>query len=240
MRRTHWQSAARTDTGKVRARNEDAVLDRPDQGLWAVADGMGGHQNGALASRLVVEYLAEPPAGNLDARVQQTRQRLHAVNRCLERDITLQAWRDDALVGSTVVALLAEGRHATCIWAGDSRCYLWRNDCLYLLTRDHCLMQHLMDNSGLTEDQAQRHPGANALTRAVGAAEHLELDLLELETQPGDTFLLCTDGLYRSLTQAEMGAALDLKSPAAALRQLFDRALQGPARDNISGVVVRL
>ncbi|WP_462382838.1 PP2C family protein-serine/threonine phosphatase [Pseudomonas sp. Marseille-QA0892] len=240
MLRSRWQSAARTDTGKVRARNEDAVLDCPNQGLWAAADGMGGHQNGALASRLIVEYLAEPLDGNLDARVHETRQRLHAVNRCLERDITLQAWREDALVGSTVVALLAEGRRATCIWAGDSRCYLWRNNCLYLLTRDHCLMQHLMDNNGLTEDQALRHPGAHALTRAVGANEHLELDLLELETQPGDTFLLCTDGLYRSLNQAEMGEALSLKSPAAALRQLFDRALQGPARDNLGAVVVRL
>lgn len=234
-----WQSAARTDTGKVRARNEDAVLESSEAQVWAVADGMGGHQNGALASRLIVERLAESVSGSLDGRVREMRMRLHDVNRCLGQDITLQHGVDTPLIGSTVVALIADDDRAVCIWAGDSRCYLWRQNRLYQLTRDHCLMQELMVEEKLTAQEAARHPKAQALTRAIGASEVLQLDLLELETEPGDTFLLCSDGLYRDVTEADLSQALNQRSPAMAIQQLFDKVLAGRARDNVSAVVVR-
>ena len=144
-----WRSAARTDTGKVRARNEDAFLALPEQGLWVVADGMGGHQNGALASRLIVEQLAEPSAGDLPQRLDELRKRLHSLNRRLGQELTVTAAHPDPVIGSTVVALLIEGDRAACVWAGDSRCYLWRGSRLYQLSRDHSLLQQLIDEKNV-------------------------------------------------------------------------------------------
>ncbi|WP_028239100.1 PP2C family protein-serine/threonine phosphatase [Stutzerimonas azotifigens] len=237
---TPWRSAARTDTGKVRKGNEDAFLDLPERGLWAVADGMGGHRNGALASRLVVEQLAELPAeGGLAERLVALRRGLHRVNRRLGHALTVTAECPEPVMGSTVVALLMDERRAACVWAGDSRCYLWRRGRLYQLSRDHSLAQQLLDEQRLSPRQVAAHPAAHALTRAVGAGESLRLDVLEFDVHPGDTLLLCSDGLYQSLSPDALGAALDRPSPEFALRQLFDEALEGPARDNLSAVVIR-
>ena len=234
-----WRSAARTDTGKVRARNEDAFLALPEQGLWVVADGMGGHQNGALASRLIVEQLAEPSAGDLPQRLDELRKRLHSLNRRLGQELTVTAAHPDPVIGSTVVALLIEGDRAACVWAGDSRCYLWRGSRLYQLSRDHSLLQQLIDEEQLSPAEAARHPAAHALTRAIGASEELKLEILELDVLPGDAFLLCSDGLYQGLSADALGAALNLPSPLLALNRLFQQALDGPARDNLSAVVIR-
>jgi serine/threonine-protein phosphatase Stp1 len=233
-----WRSAARTDTGKVRARNEDAFLALPEQGLWVVADGMGGHQNGALASRLIVEQLAEPSTGDLPQRLDELRKRLHALNRRLGQELTVTAAHPDPVIGSTVVALLIEGDRAACVWAGDSRCYLWRGSRLYQLSRDHSLLQQLIDEQQLSPNEAARHPAAHALTRAIGASDELKLDILELDVLPGDAFLLCSDGLYQDVSVDDLGAALNLPSPQLTLNRLFQQALDGPARDNLSAVVI--
>lgn len=234
-----WSSAGRTDTGKVRARNEDAFLDQPQQGLWVVADGMGGHQAGDLASRLIVESLAELPAGlYFEDRLDALRDCLHRLNRHLSLGLTLTGETPDLLVGSTVVALLAEGSRVACVWAGDSRCYLLRGRQLFQLSRDHSLLQQLVEERGMSPDEAARQPGAHALTRAIGAAEELQLDILELESLPGDVFLLCSDGLYQDLDHDLLTAALLRPSPQLALQRLFELALMGPARDNLSGVVI--
>ncbi|MDX9687902.1 PP2C family protein-serine/threonine phosphatase [Halopseudomonas formosensis] len=235
-----WRSHARTDPGKVRSHNEDAFLALPERGLWVVADGMGGHQNGALASRLIVEHLAELPGGSdLDRRVQQVRRTLHLLNRRLSRELTLVSGQPEPVMGSTVVVLLVEEDRAACIWAGDSRCYLWRSGGLYQITRDHSLLQQLIDERQLSPEQAAAHPSAHALTRAVGASEDLALDVVEFNVYPGDTLLLCSDGLYQSLSGSELGSALNRPSPQLALERLFEQALAGPARDNLSAVVIR-
>ena len=236
---SRWRSAARTDTGKVRARNEDAFLALPEQGLWVVADGMGGHQNGALASRLIVEQLAELSAGDLPQRLDELRKRLHALNRRLGQELTVTAAHPDPVIGSTVVALLIEGDRAACVWAGDSRCYLWRGSRLYQLSRDHSLLQQLIDEQQLSPSEAARHPAAHALTRAIGASDELKLEILELDVLPGDAFLLCSDGLYQGVSVDDLGAALNLPSPQLTLNRLFQQALDGPARDNLSAVVIR-
>ena len=234
-----WSSAGRTDTGKVRARNEDAFLDQPQQGLWVVADGMGGHQAGDLASRLIVESLAELPAGlDFEDRLDALRDCLHRLNRHLSLGLTLTAETPDLLVGSTVVALLAEGSRVACVWAGDSRCYLLRGRQLFQLSRDHSLLQQLVEERGMSPADAARQPGAHALTRAIGADEELQLDILELKSLPGDVFLLCSDGLYQDLDHDLLTAALLRPSPQLALQRLFELALLGPARDNLSGVVI--
>lgn len=237
---TRWRSAARTDPGKVRARNEDAFLDTPEHGLWVVADGMGGHRCGDRASRLIVDNLAELPVeGGYEVRVRQLRQCLHWLNRRLGQELTITQERPRQIMGSTVAALLLEGERAACIWAGDSRCYLWRGNRLYQLTRDHSLQQQLIDEQGMSPEEARRHPSAHALTRAVGASEELALEVLELRVHPGDVFLLCSDGLYQSIAQDSLGHAMSLASPRAALERMFDHALQGSARDNLTAVVIR-
>ena len=218
-----WQSTARTDKGKVRKRNEDAVLDLPERGLWVVADGMGGHQNGALASRLIIEEMLELPEQlSLDERLLGVRDCLYRVNRLLGHDITVTADRPDSIMGSTVVMLLAEGERAICVWAGDSRCYLWRSGRLFQLSRDHCLMQELMEEQQMSAEEAASHPSARAF-----------------DVYPGDTLLLCSDGLYQDVSKTAIGDALALGTTEQAVQRLFKEALDGPARDNISAVVVR-
>jgi serine/threonine-protein phosphatase Stp1 len=235
-----WRSAAHTDPGKVRVRNEDAFLDCPQKGFWVVADGLGGHQSGDIASQLIVASLADlPPLDDFDERLKGVRQCLHWLNRRLSQELTIIAEHRDTIIGSTVVALLVDGSRAACVWAGDSRCYLWRGQRLYQLTKDHSLMQQMIEEQQMSISEARAHPQAHALTRAVGASEQLTLEVLELEVHPGDAFLLCSDGLYQSLSSNSLGSALSLIEPSEALARLFDTALCGPARDNLTGVVIR-
>ncbi len=235
-----WRSCARTDTGKVRARNEDAILDCPQHRLWAVADGMGGHRAGHLASQMIVNTLGQLPAPlGFDGQLTSVCQCLHWLNRRMGQDLTQCDQAEHNIMGSTVVALLVEGKRAACVWAGDSRCYLWRGQRLYQLSRDHSLQQQLMDEQRMSCEQAQAHPAARALTRAVGASEHLSLGVLEFEVQPEDVLLLCSDGVYQNLSHIQLGNALNLLSPQMALAQLFDGVLQGAAKDNLSAVVIR-
>ena len=165
-----WRSAARTDTGKVRARNEDAFLALPEQGLWVVADGMGGHQNGALASRLIVEQLAEPSAGDLPQRLDELRKRLHSLNRRLGQELTVTAAHPDPVIGSTVVALLIEGDRAACVWAGDSRCYRLRAGNLEQLTIDHSMINDVIEQRPDLDDVVLSSLPQHALFASVTTA----------------------------------------------------------------------
>jgi serine/threonine-protein phosphatase Stp1 len=189
---------------------------------------------------LIVASLAElPEQDDFDERLKGIRQCLHWLNRRLGQELTVTAGRHDSIMGSTVVALLVEGNRAACIWAGDSRCYMWRGQRLYQLSKDHSLQQQLIDEQNMSVEDARAHPSAHALTRAVGAAEQLTLDVLELEVYPGDAFLLCSDGLYQGLSTDALGNALSLTAPHVALERLFDGALRGSARDNLTAVVIR-
>ncbi|MFC6339992.1 SpoIIE family protein phosphatase [Pseudomonas sp. CCM 7891] len=235
-----WRSAGRTARGKVRGRNEDAFLDCPQQGCWVVADGMGGHQAGDVASQLVVKSLAALPGqGSLDERLLGVRRCLQWLDRQMGQVLPVAARGADYIMGSTVVALLLEGDRAACIWAGDSRCYLWRGRALYQLSRDHSLLEQLIDEQRLSPEQARAHPDARALTRAVGARATLAPEVLELKTSPGDVFLLCSDGLYQGLSPGELEGALSLGAPQRVLDRLFEEVLRGAARDNLTAVVIQ-
>ncbi|MBY8948814.1 MULTISPECIES: PP2C family serine/threonine-protein phosphatase [unclassified Pseudomonas] len=232
------RSAGRTARGKARARNEDAFLDCPQRGCWAVADGMGGHQAGDVASHWVISSLASLPCqGSFDERVEAVRRCLRGLDRQMGQATTEQA--ADGIMGSTVVALLLEGNRAACIWVGDSRCYLWRGRRLYQLSRDHSLWQQLMDKQQLSLEQALAHPDARALTRAIGGRQPLSLAVLEFTTQPGDVFLLCSDGLYQGLSHGELGSALSVGTSRQVVDRLFTEVLRGPARDDLTAVVVQ-
>ncbi|WP_448650939.1 PP2C family protein-serine/threonine phosphatase [Pseudomonas fluorescens] len=239
-RHIQWRSAGRTQQGKARSRNEDAFLDCPQHGCWAVADGMGGHRDGDVASQWVIGSLASLKAdGNLDQRVNAARQRLQSINQQLGSAEVRSNASVDVTMGSTVVALLLEEGRAACVWAGDSRCYLWRGQRLYQLSRDHSLLQRLMAERHLSRAQAQAHPDARALTRAIGGRTSLRLEVLELNTQPGDVFLLCSDGLYQALSHRELGRALSVGTPQQAVERLFAMVLRTPARDDLTAVVVQ-
>lgn len=235
-----WRSAAKTDAGKVRSRNEDALLENSAQGLWAVADGMGGHRAGDVASQLIVSSLADLVFdGSFVRHLRDIRQCLHWLNRRLGQELTVTADRKSSIMGSTVVTLLIEGIHGACVWAGDSRCYMLREQRLYQLTRDHSLYEELIFEQQMSAEQAQQHPSSHALTRAIGASVQLNLEVLEFEVCPGDVFLLCSDGLYQYLDANALSRALNMDSPEAAIDRLFANVLQSAARDNISAVVVR-
>jgi serine/threonine-protein phosphatase Stp1 len=234
-----WRSAARSHPGKVRPRNEDAFIECPQQGLWAVADGMGGHKRGDIASQMIASCLADLPVRkDFDERLKGVSQCLHWLNRRFGQELTVIAGRQDEIIGSTVVALLVDGNRAACVWAGDSRCYLWRDRRLYQLTKDHSLMQQLIDHQQMGAGQARTQRHADALTRAVGASQVLALEVLELVVYPADVFLLCSDGLYKSLNSHGIGCALGLGTPSLAITRLFEEVLCGPATDNLTGVVI--
>lgn len=234
-----WRSAGRTQRGQGRLRNEDAFLDHPRQSCWAVADGMGGYRHGDVASQWVVSYLAKVSAqGSLDLRIQAVRDCLQGVNQGVRRGWAEPGSSADATMGSTVVVLLLEKDRAACLWAGDSRCYLWRGQSLYQLSKDHSLLRRLVDERHLSMAQAQAYPSARALTRAVGARSRLHLEVLELSTRPGDVFLLCSDGLYQALSHADLGRALSLETPQQAVERLFTAALRTQVRDDLTAVVV--
>jgi protein phosphatase len=234
----HWSSASRTDVGRVRKLNEDSVLDLPELGLWAVADGMGGHSAGDFASAAIVAALsAIPRPSSLGALSSEVRRRLQTVNRRLHDEAIA---RREQVIGSTVVALLACGDHASVLWAGDSRAYLYRDGKLVQLSRDHSQVEELVSRGMLKPEQAESHPSANVITRAVGVVDILELDSETLEVAEDDTFLLCSDGLYRELDEASIGACLQAGDSRHACEELVNAALAQGARDNVSVVVVKI
>lgn len=233
----HWCSAARTHVGKVRKLNEDACLERPEAGLWAVADGMGGHAAGDFASGAIVEALKQaPPTPDLEARIRQVTSSLDGVNEALCREARR---RREQVIGSTVAVLLAsDDRHAVVLWAGDSRIYRLRGRRLEQLTRDHSHVEELIARGVLKREEAGRHPASNAITRAVGVMEHVEYETRRFDVQDGDVFLLCSDGLYNEVAEDDMARALASGDCTQAADQLLQLALANRARDNITVVVV--
>jgi type VI secretion system protein ImpM len=224
-KRLRCRSAGRTDVGTARSSNQDAYLERPELGLWALADGMGGLSHGELASRMVCDALAElHPRASLDDLVEEVSRSLERVNEYLRRS-ALRA-TNAVQSGSTVVALLISGKQCAVLWAGDSRAYRLRDGLLSQLMTDH----------------SWKDPGggidAQAITRAVGGEDALDLEVLRTDARTGDRFLLCSDGLYRVLDVAEILRGLAAADPAASCSALIARALELGATDNVTVVVV--
>lgn len=232
-----WTSAARTDVGLVRSNNEDAVLERPERRIWAVADGMGGHAFGELASQMTVDALdALPAAGSLPQAIAQAQDCLQAVNTAL---LAAASERQVPVIGTTLVLLLAWERAAACVWVGDSRIYLCRGGGLHQLTRDHNQFEELRASGQLSAADALALPGAGMITRALGAGPILQPDVAELQVSDGDLFLLCSDGLSNAVGARAMFDALTCGDCARAAELLVESALAAGGRDNISAVVVR-
>ncbi len=231
-----WTSSACSDVGAVRELNEDAYLERPDIGLWLVADGMGGHFAGDVASQMVISAVQElEPPRSLSHFVDAVERRLVETNQRL-RDY---ADREEShTIGSTVVALLIRGQHAVCLWAGDSRMYRYRDGRLEQISQDHALVEELVERGVLTPEQAIDHPHGNLVTRAVGASEELFLDVEIITIQEGDLFILCSDGLERQVAEEEMASIRGDWDASRLSRALLDRALSHGARDNVTVITV--
>ncbi|HLT58793.1 MAG: Stp1/IreP family PP2C-type Ser/Thr phosphatase [Limnochordales bacterium] len=227
---------ARTHVGKVRPTNEDGYLIR--DGLLAVADGMGGHRAGEVASGTALAVLREypfgrgQPAAELAAAVQAAHAR---VRELAHRDADLRG------MGTTLTAALVAGGRLHVAHVGDSRLYLWRDGRLHQLTADHSVAAELARAGHIDEATARRHPHRHVLTRALGIDAELEVDLAEVPLEPGDGLLLCTDGLSSLADDGEMLGVLEKAATAqAAADALVELALARGGTDNVTVVVARL
>ncbi len=230
-----WFSCAATDVGHVRRVNEDAFLDAREQSLWVVADGMGGHSRGDRASQSIVEKLqdfvpADTAKGSVDAIVE----RLSSANDYCRSSA------DGKVMGSTVAALYLERDEAYLIWCGDSRIYRFRDDQLEQLTEDHSLVQELHRLGELTAEEAENHPSSNVITRAIGVADTIDVQIRQVSLADGDRFLVCSDGMFKDVSFDEVGERLGLPSPAQALDALVELALKRGGTDNVTGIVVQV
>jgi protein phosphatase/serine/threonine-protein phosphatase Stp1 len=231
MMSTHCSAASHP--GVVRQRNEDSLVNRPDLGLWAVADGAGGHGAGDVASQAIAEALESIPPGLSGAEIlAQLRRRLADVHSRLQARME----GSGGISASTVAILLLRGEDYAALWAGDSRIYLLRDGVLSRVTHDHSLVQELVDAGILSEAEAESHPQANVITRAVGAHGDLELDKTHGRLLPRDRFLLCSDGLFKELPEVDIAALLADGADAA---EMVRRAVEAGGRDNVTVVTVQ-
>lgn len=232
-----WTSSSRSHAGRVREVNEDACLEQPGRGLWAVADGMGGHSLGEFASRLAIRCLADiPPPENLRHYIALAHERLEGANRQLRDEA---ARRDVQIIGTTIAMLLVWQRECACLWAGDSRIYLHRNGRLRQLTRDHSEVEAARSRRDRKEDDTLHLPPANVITRALGAEDTIDIECGSLPVLDGDVFLLCSDGLSNEVPVAAIEHALLPGNCEQASQALLDLALEHGGRDNVTAVVVR-
>lgn len=228
------RSVAATHPGTRRMHNEDAWLNRPDLGLWAVADGAGGHDNGAAAARAVIAGLDAIPAGLSAAEMlAQVRMRLEGTHRSLTEATERQG---GGMMASTVVALIMRQGHFAFLWIGNSRAYLLRNGVLDQVTVDHSLVQELLDRGAISAADAENHPQANVITRAIGAAgTQAAADKRTGLALPGDRFLLCSDGVSKAVAAADLAVQL---SAGADARAIVAEALARMAGDNVTALTI--
>lgn len=232
-----FETGAVSHVGCVRKANEDSFVLRPDYGVWAVADGMGGHENGALASGTLAAAIegigAASSAPDLLARFEGG---VIAANDDLRRQCRA---RGGASMGSTLAALLIHGRHFACVWSGDSRVYLVRAGQITQLSRDHTEVQDLVDKGILSPEEALRSPRRHVITRAIGVHDTAELDLDNGELEDGDIFVLCSDGLTGHVSDSEIRARVEGDDAQAACDALLALTLERGANDNVTVIVVR-
>jgi protein phosphatase/serine/threonine-protein phosphatase Stp1 len=234
-----FASAATSHVGSVRKHNEDSWLDRGDIGLWVVADGMGGHQAGDVASRMIVESLGRLGAPADAVRfLQDVRTILGETNDRLLEEANRRG--HGTVIGSTVVCLLAHGSHFACLWAGDSRLYRFRDGVLEQISRDHSQVQDMVDAGMLTAEEAESHPLANVITRAVGTQPDLVLDKVSDRLAANDIFLLCSDGLSKMVPDREVAAVLSVEPVGRIPDALIRLALAHGGKDNVTVIAVQV
>jgi PPM family protein phosphatase len=248
------QAIGRTDVGRRRKLNEDSFLVAPEPNLYAVCDGMGGHNAGEVASQMAIETLASFiekshrekeitwPYG-LDVNLSFDGNRLKTAIKLANKKVFRAADNREEYtgMGTTIVAAIVSQNLMTIGSAGDSRCYLLREGVLTQLTRDDSWVSAALGEGILSSEEVERHPLRNVITKAVGAKDTIELDVIEHKLAPGDVALLCSDGLHAMATDAEILAALKPMPDSleeAAVR-LVDLANEAGGKDNVTVVLLR-
>lgn len=248
----HW---AATDVGRKRSHNEDNFLIDKNLNLFIVADGMGGHASGEVASAIAVHTIRDVVFAERDLLTQYTDFDATAqMELCTLLEFAVhsasarifhkaQQEPEKRGMGTTVVALLVIGQRGFIAYVGDSRIYLSRNGVVYPLTEDHSLMNELIRSGKVQANEFASSPYANfknAMTRAVGVYEHVEVDILDFEILPGDAFLLCSDGLYDYLEDAEIARSLGLSNIEEIPGKFIDMANSRGGKDNVTALVVQI
>jgi protein phosphatase len=233
------QSAGDSHIGKVRTTNQDVLLLEPELGLYAVLDGMGGASAGDVASRLARDVIRDfvyhrhtelPTRELLETAIREAAAKVFG---------DAQLYPDHHGMGTTVVACLIDAQHAMIAHVGDSRAYLWRDGQLQPMTRDHTIAQELVERGRLSAAAAERHPYKNVLSRNLGAKLEIQIDCVDLDLQPGDRLLLCSDGLYSYAAAAEIQNLLGSgNTPKRVVHDLIELALRGGGGDNVSALVI--
>lgn len=235
IRRLRLEDEVGTHRGCIRVVNEDSFVSRPRDGIWAVADGMGGHENGQYASSVVAKAIAEAAShDSVEDAVESVAEAIHAAN----EEIFMLAQSRGQQMGTTVVALVFCGMEFAVVWAGDSRAYLYRDGDLHQLTRDHTQVQEMVDRGMLSKEEAEDHPMGHVLSRAVGVQQDVELDAIGDTAESGDVFLLCSDGLHGVLANSEISRIIDAPGGKCA-EKLVEACLENGAPDNVTVTIVR-
>jgi len=233
-----WKSSQFSHKGNVRTYNEDACLIRDDMQLWVVADGMGGHAAGDIASNMIMEKLAlVSPNDDLAVLVDEIDDALIEVNTTLKQ-MAVEKYQGRT-IGSTVVSMCAVGEFLAFLWAGDSRIYRVRNNEIQQLTRDHSEVQNLIDQGLLRPEEAEFHPSANIINRAIGATDSIFLSTGIEKIKDGDIYVLCSDGLYRDIREEEILKISASNDAREICQDLMTLALSREAKDNITIIVAK-
>jgi serine/threonine protein phosphatase PrpC len=240
----HYTAAAATDRGRKRPSNEDAFGFSVESGIYLVCDGMGGAAAGEIASTIAVDELLRllSACGENGSRVSAMPHGAEDAIAAANEAIFSRSQRNPKLsgMGTTMVGLMADGRHAWVLNVGDSRCYRLRNHHLEQITTDHSLVEEQVRMGRMTHTEALRSPFRNVITRALGTQSRVTPDIFQLEAEPGDLFVLCSDGLTRELSDAVIGTLLENDVPLEALcARLIDAAKKVGGHDNITCILVR-
>lgn len=239
-RNYQFETGAITHTGSVRELNEDDYFIAPTGGSWSiamVADGMGGHEAGDLASHAIVDHVRSigvpTSAPDLRARFEDR------INRANEQILEISRNKNGATIGSTMAALLTYERQFACIWSGDSRVYRVRSGEIAQISRDHTEVQTLLDRGVITTEEADTWPRKNVITQAIGVMSPAPLEIDQGYVESGDAFLICSDGLTGHVSDEEIRDCVDGNTPQDACQALLDLTLERGAVDNVTIIVVR-
>ena len=229
-----FDTGSATHVGRVRERNEDCYLARPETGIWAVADGMGGHADGDVASRTLIRALASierPASGDALLDLLET-----CVTQANARLRELGDERGD-IIGTTLAALLAFDEHYACVWSGDSRIYLVRQGEIVQLSRDHTEVEELLAEGSITAEEAKTWAGRNGVTRAIGVYDLPELEMTSGPLRAGDSFVVCSDGLTKHVQEDEILRCVSANLSQQACDALIALTLERGALDNVTVVI---
>jgi serine/threonine protein phosphatase PrpC len=233
-----FHHCAKTDVGLVRKVNEDSMISVPELGMFVVADGMGGHAGGDFASQCIVRRIGQIdqslPSGEVMKAMRSAILEAHY-------EILAEAERrGGGTIGSTAVGLILSEPHFACLWVGDSRLYHMRNGKMTQLSRDHSLVNDLLESGQITAEEAVNHPHGNVITRAVGVGDTVEIDKLRGTYEPGDRFLLCSDGLSGFVTDEVIAQYMSTAPITSLCNELIELAKDGGGRDNITAIVIEI